>query len=103
MFAVKLPNEGLEQVRGSSSLNLARCYKVERNEPVHSRGENRRFAVSGGLQDVERSLVRMSKCFKSDPAMNPEIDERHTVLRSASRENVTFDVQDDHLMRHAMA
>ena len=45
----------------------------------------------------------MSKCFKSDPAINPEIDERHTVLRSASRENVTFDVQDDHLMRHAMA
>ena len=103
VIAVELPNEGLEQVPGSPSLNLARCYKAERNELVHSRGEDRRSAVSGGLQNVERSSIRMSKSFKSDPALNSEMDERRAVFRSTCGENVTFVVQDDHLMRHAMA
>lgn len=102
LFAVRLPNEGLEQVRGSPSLNFARCYKVERSKPVSSRGGIRRIALSG-VQNVERSAVRMSKSFKSDPAMNAETDERREVVRSTAGENVTSDVQDDYLMRDRTA
>lgn len=45
----------------------------------------------------------MSKSFKSDPAINPEIDEQRTVFRSASGNNFTSDVQAGYSMCDAIA
>lgn len=52
---------------------------------------------------MERSLVSVSKSFKSDLAINSEFDERRTIFSGVSGNNLTSDVQDEYLMRDAAA